>query len=501
MTIHSDCQKLKEKKDFVPQGLIRRGAILLSTSKGGRKRSRDERDSAGTTDIEEAKRSTKQFKLSAADNSDPDSATQSGNKPIAFIMSLMTWCHKAFLTYIKPEGNAVQEARHPQATEMDIDDTDAKTGKKQAALFTLDEVYERLARKVLRILVSNERIETFAIVADKKRYVAREKEATQRKRSETKSKNPFLQPYPEATRITANGIQYAGIGKVDQPFSVQRLLATRSLREEFFISVCSRFQKDPRITQQGSSDVKILSESNTYDDDGKCLNGKLVLADARENPFRMIIDVCHDAPYEIAGNQVRPLPDMHWKKGEDDITIPLYCVALSKKGYQCIVRSIDRDLELILLLVAHRIPEQVILDMEDGRHMDIHANIEALKAAGWLLPMYVAAHILCGTDFVHKSDLTNQISVTDIFQATFALCGLKKIQDIHTNKDNLVLLLRMIYSHKLKSKSILTIDDIHDQCSGYKRLQFPSQAQLDVGFKAFQFNMRYWTSLQDFFVN
>ncbi len=455
MTIHGDVQKTKESKDFVPAGLIRRGHIHFPKqsphySFESRALARD------STAQDSTAQDSKETKMDASEScaAAQDSKAQAVDS-IAVIMSLMTYLNSAFPAYFRNESKDYwkKNNQHARKTEQDDDDMD---DTKEAAVFTLDEIYARLAKKIETMFSYTERIAVYVIAADKKKYVPKEKERAQKKRKSD--------PYPSGSSLSDNGILVNG---QECMINVQRMMQTRSLRESFFMALMTRLQQDERMSD-----------------------------------FCIIADVQNDgAPFRMYQGQTTFMHAQNWHVGEDDIRMPMWAVFFGST-HQILIQSCDRDLDVILALNHRKIPKYLVLDFEDGRHEAIHEMVEALEKEGWTVEMYAAAACLGGTDYVEKKTLTHGINVTTIFQATLALAKTRRCTAIHNSMENLVLLLQMIYTFKLakqmnlKPNTLASTKAISRYCQSKKSLHWPDEQGLKDGLYWLNWNIQYWSNLE-----
>ena len=435
MTIHGECQKTKEHPDFRPQGLIQKGAIFFPLLD------------------EDAKEEG--IVQSHASFSSSSSSTTKHKGQIVSVISLMTWMNGSF-----PQFTSDSENHCKPKEDGDADEADAKTLEKQSAVFSITEIYQRLRKYLVTTASWTSRLVKLLLIIDRRLWVPKEKGRAQSKRPSN--------PYPDNIELVAPSDKYPGGGLMDretkQCFAIQvhRLMQTRRMREPFFEMLMDCLCQDVKLAQ--------------------------------ELDCTLVIDIVHGPPKELHKGVVKVCSKYPTNIGEDDCCIAAWCRQFAQlEGLHCWVKTCDRDLEIILIRQAKFIPTHIVLDYEDGRHCDIHQNIAKLKQAGWTIDMYCAAHVLPGTDYFVKSHLTDGIGVKTIFQAAFALSSSGRLASVHERQEDLILLLRMVYSYKLGSKTdLLSVEAIKERCGNKKNMQWPSSATLKSAFQDLQNNLVYW---------
>jgi hypothetical protein len=473
MTIHGDVQKLKESKDFKPARLIRRGTIYFPPQSPSYSFDQKKEEKNAVAFFANSSSNGKEEKKKGSAVAE----TKMGVSPflkgegIVVIKSLMTFLNGAFPMYISKGDFRFSKTKKSHV------DADDYSEQKEVAVFTLDEIAEKVIVSMEKAFACSERVLKVVLLTDHRQWVTPRKKATQAKRA------THSDPYPEGSKLTANGISLpfenkAGLSP-EKGIQVQRLMQTRFLREDLFKAIQTRIIK----------------------------NAERLLFDEEKS---IVLDLLHEPPIEITlekvkeeedegnldierGVNIKKREECYWKIGEDDCAIPRWCIFYGQE-YQCLVQTIDRDLDVILTLNHKKIKKYLVLDFEDGRYECIHENAEALEKEGWTLEMYAAACCLAGTDFVNKSDLTYFISVISIFQAAFILSSTNRLKSVHLLEKDLELLLRMVYTLKLdpKSKKIMSVSEIRHKCSTKKKLDWPDPSGFGRGFESLQWNLFYW---------
>jgi hypothetical protein len=384
--------------------------------------------------------------LALADEKDPDAEC---NK-IDIHLSLTGWLRSGFTA---KSGADDEKQQHEQRIDMDSDDEDGDG--RVASVYSIHDIYQRLAAFIKRYFFCTERVARFWVVADKGGRIPPEKERTAKKRSSRS------EPYPETVTLTDEGL----LDRADRRtggIQIHRLMVTRRLREPLYLKLRQLCQQD------------------------KTLMNKHVVWDIDLKP-----------PVEIfQGEEIQRVEWDYPKVGEDDILIPLH----ADPGRQHVVLSSDRDMKCILLRQRHKFKHGCFLQYgADSRYVDILLFAKQLEKDGWTVDGYIDACTFCGHDYFYKKWLLHNIGVRLIFQAVRAMLDAdSKRSDVHT-KEDFVLFLRLVYSYKLGVRDrICTMDEVRDIVDDKAKSQLlvPSQAVIDYAFAFFTWSTDYWGSLQ-----
>ena len=321
-------------------------------------------------------------------------------------------------------------------------------GKGNAYTVTFDQLYERFRQRLRRELGGSHRVYACVLAAD-----------TSGGHYKLTSAGRKGQPYPPGSKLTRQGVVFQN--QVSD-IQMQRLMHTRSMRQDL---------------------VRLLMEMIQQDDE---------LAS-----FRIICDMsATEPPVMFYDGQTTSLPRLQNKLVEDDLKIPWIAMEFSDCHIFC--QSKDRDMWYLFLLHAKRFQGMVVCSFGDGRFVIIDENVRQLEQAGWTVDGFVQSVILCGTDWFLKKCVANQLSVSVMLTAAFAVLKHGFCRNL-TSRADFERFLKLAYCFKLKLGVMPASETLAKTCreQDYQRyrLHWPDDKVLEAGFKRFMWNVNYWTTL------
>lgn len=368
-----------------------------------------------------------------------------GKGPV-LIVSLMTFLNGAFPTHVGEDNDHKSSQLRRPRVGVDQDDVHHTNGA--AAVFTVDEIYERVAKLATNWLSTVPHAHTIVIAGDKQPWIRKEKYFTQKKRDQR------MELYPMSAKLSDDGITVDGITGGIQ---VQRLMATRALRPPLFELISDRFRQDKRL-----GDVRI------------------------------VLDLTCSPPLVIHDGQTRSAHE--WASegvGEDDLLMAIWGCRFA--DHPIVFMSKDRDMTPILLLHQHKFRRPAYLQFGDGRVIHLQGMAAKLESHGWTMDAWATACIVSGSDFYNKSDTTYYINVSEIMASIFRLCAKAKRKPIVTEAE-FSLWLRLIYSKAMHFDGVRTEAYLRRK-GKVGHVTFPTKELQAAALQRLQFNFHYWKSL------
>lgn len=371
--------------------------------------------------------------------------------------------------------------------------------------FSPEQLVELVLRQPLTYLQSGDAVRVCVLCADDVTRVPKEKSATQDRRTaqyqERRRKSGLHAAsasgededfYPADAKLTAAGIGYTdpatGDWVQDARVNLERLLRSRDIRPQIWHLVREALAKPG---------------SRWAVPHGKAL----ILDHAREGPWAF-----------VGGEPERVLaPHPH---GEGEVMAAYWAAAF--RGASIVVDTIDTDIIPLLfqlLGAATEPPRRLLWRYRSASgplvvtHVDMKQLFRALQTKTGLGNFeFLVAFVLCGTDFFPKASVLHHLGTRCMLHAVRA--GEQHLADLLEVKEGLKafrMLLRLAYHEKLSGGGPVagdkaswarpcdhtaappSLDRLRQIAASDARLSFPTDDTVREAYKAFCFNVEYWS--------
>lgn len=173
--------------------------------------------------------------------------------------------------------------------------------------------------------------------------------------------------YPDDADFCDGGIRYTCFETDSirtEPVNMYRLMSSRHLRSRFYEYLLGKMRKDKRL-----------------------------------RPMRILYVFDRHGPFAIASGKAVQHPELASTTAEADIEVAKLALPFEHP----LLSSVDRDVEVIALLNAHRFRGTLHVKQSETECIDAKAMAEHLRAAGSSPEAFCIGVMLCGTDYCDQS--------------------------------------------------------------------------------------------------